>query len=74
MSSSVKVNNSLCATFLKVLGEVGSEDVAKIGRALGQLHSTTEGQIIGPAILVEQDVGYLVEIKFHINGKKSAYH
>ena len=62
VSVRVKDNNSLCATFLTVLGEVDSENVAKIDMALCQLHSTMEGQIIGPATLVEQDVGYLVEI------------
>ena len=65
----VKVDISLCATFLTVLGEVDSEDVAKIGRALGQLHSTSEGQIIGPVTLVEQDVGYLVEILAEVSYK-----
>ena len=65
----VKVDNSICATFFTVLGEVDSEGVAKIGRALGQLHSTTEGPIIEPATLVEQDVGYLVEILAEVSYK-----
>ena len=62
----VKAANSLYATFLTVLGEVDSEGVAKIGRALGQLHS---GPIIGHATLVEQDVGYLVEILAEVSYK-----
>ena len=65
----VKAANSLCATFLTVLGEVDSEGVAKIGRALGQLHSTTEGVIIEPATLVEQDVGHLTEILAEVSYK-----
>ena len=65
----VKAANSICATFFTVLGEVDSEDVAKIGRALGQLYSTMEGQIIEPVTLVEQDVGYLVEILAEVSYK-----
>ena len=65
----VTVDNSLCATFLTVLSEVDSEGVAKIGRALGQLHSTTEGPIIEPATLVEQDVGHLTEILAEVSYK-----
>ena len=65
----VKVDNSLCATFLTVLGKVDSEGVAKIGRALGQLNSTTEGVIIEPATLVEQDVGHLTEILAEVSYK-----
>ena len=65
----VTVDNSPCATFLTVLGEVDSEGVAKIGRALGQLHSTTEGLIIEPATLVEQDVGHLTEILAEVSYK-----
>ena len=65
----VKVDNSLCAIFFTLLGEVDSKGVAKIGRALGQLHSTTEGQIIGPATLVKQDVGHLTEILEEVSYK-----
>ena len=65
----VNVDNSLCATFLTVLGEVDIEGVAKIGRALGQIHITMEGPIIGPTTLVEQDVGYLQEILAEVSYK-----
>ena len=65
----VKVDNSLCATFLTILGEVDSEGVAKIGRALGQLNSTMEGPKIELVTLVEQDVGYLVEILAEVSYK-----
>ena len=65
----IKVDNSLCATFLTVLGEVDCDGMAKIGRALGQIHSTMEGPIIGPTTLVEQDVGYLVEILAEVSYK-----
>ena len=69
VSVRVKAANSKCATFFTVLGEVGSEGVAKIGRALGQIHSTTECPVIGPVNLVEQDVGYLVEILAEVSYK-----
>ena len=73
VSVRVTVDNSLCTIFctifLTVLGEVDSEGVAKVVKALRELHSTTEGPIIEPATLVKQDVGYLVEILAEVSYK-----
>ena len=72
VSVRVKVEDTHCIKFLTVLGEVSNERVAKIGRALAQLHTTTDGTeacITTENELAEQDVGYLMDILSEVSYK-----
>ena len=70
----VKVDSANCTKFLTVLGEVDNERVAKIARALAQLHATketpeTEAGVAAENKLVDQDVGYLMDILAEVSHK-----
>ena len=69
VSVRVEVENTHCIKFLTVLGEVSNERVAKIGRPLAQLHTTTDGTEACKNKLAKQDVGYLMDILTEVSYK-----